>query len=78
MILKKGNGRNAVTERGKFCEMSVLQSKENTRVVDSRPVGIQILSVADVSVMPAGRFTTYEKVETIPLTVIKGSDQGTV
>lgn len=47
-------------------------NKENTRVVDSRPVeennSIRRRRLCD---MCGRRFTTYEKVETIPLTVIK-------
>ena len=47
-------------------------SSENTRVVDSRPVedtnSIRRRRLCDNC---SRRFTTYEKVETIPLTVIK-------
>ena len=47
-------------------------SKDNTRVVDSRPVedtnSIRRRRMCDSC---GRRFTTYEKVETIPLTVIK-------
>ena len=47
-------------------------NKENTRVVDSRPVddtnSIRRRRLCDSC---GRRFTTYEKVETIPLTVIK-------
>jgi transcriptional repressor NrdR len=47
-------------------------NQENTRVVDSRPVddinAIRRRRLCDVC---NRRFTTYEKVETIPLTVIK-------
>ncbi len=47
-------------------------NKENTRVADSRPVedtnSIRRRRVCDSC---GRRFTTYEKVETIPLTVIK-------
>ncbi len=47
-------------------------NKENTRVVDSRPVedtnSIRRRRMCDSC---GRRFTTYEKVETIPLTVIK-------
>ena len=52
--------------RGPFC------NQENTRVVDSRPVeennSIRRRRLCD---MCGKRFTTYEKVETIPLIVIK-------
>ena len=51
-------------------------SQENTRVVDSRPVeetnSIRRRRMCDAC---GRRFTTYEKVETIPLTVMK-KDQG--
>ncbi len=47
-------------------------NQENTRVVDSRPVedtnSIRRRRLCDAC---GRRFTTYEKVETIPLTVIK-------
>ena len=47
-------------------------NQDNTRVVDSRPVedtnSIRRRRLCDVC---GRRFTTYEKVETIPLTVIK-------
>ncbi len=47
-------------------------NKDNTRVVDSRPVedtnSIRRRRMCDAC---GRRFTTYEKVETIPLTVIK-------
>lgn len=47
-------------------------SQDNTRVVDSRPVedtnSIRRRRLCDAC---GKRFTTYEKVETIPLTVIK-------
>ena len=47
-------------------------NQENTRVVDSRPVedtnSIRRRRMCDAC---GRRFTTYEKVETIPLTVIK-------
>ena len=47
-------------------------SRDNTRVVDSRPVedtnSIRRRRMCDAC---GRRFTTYEKVETIPLTVIK-------
>ena len=47
-------------------------SRDNTRVVDSRPVedtnSIRRRRMCDAC---GKRFTTYEKVETIPLTVIK-------
>lgn len=47
-------------------------SKENTRVVDSRPIednnAIRRRRMCDAC---GKRFTTYEKVETIPLIVIK-------
>ena len=46
--------------------------KDNTRVVDSRPVeednSIRRRRVCDVC---SRRFTTYEKIETIPMVVIK-------
>ena len=46
--------------------------KDNTRVVDSRPVeednSIRRRRVCDVC---SRRFTTYEKIETIPMIVIK-------
>lgn len=47
-------------------------NQDNTRVVDSRPVedtnSIRRRRMCDIC---GRRFTTYEKVETIPLTVIK-------
>ena len=47
-------------------------NQDNTRVVDSRPVedtnSIRRRRLCDAC---GKRFTTYEKVETIPLTVIK-------
>ena len=47
-------------------------NQDNTRVVDSRPVedinGIRRRRLCDSC---GRRFTTYEKVENIPLTVIK-------
>ena len=50
-------------------------SHENTRVIDSRPAeennSIRRRRVCDVC---SRRFTTYEKVETIPLIVIKKDD----
>ena len=54
-------------------------NQDNTRVVDSRPVEDTNLSVAVVCVMPAeGRFTHMKGCESIPLTVIKRSEQRTV
>ena len=50
-------------------------SHENTRVIDSRPAdennSIRRRRVCDVC---SKRFTTYEKIETIPLIVIKKDD----
>ncbi|MBO5145947.1 MAG: transcriptional repressor NrdR [Lachnospiraceae bacterium] len=50
-------------------------SHENTRVIDSRPAeennSIRRRRICDVC---SKRFTTYEKVETIPLIVIKKDD----
>ena len=47
-------------------------NQDNTRVVDSRPVeeinAIRRRRMCDVC---GKRFTTYEKVETIPLTIMK-------
>ena len=52
--------------------MHFLLSQENTRVIDSRPVpdnnSIRRRRQCDEC---GKRFTTYEKIETIPLTVIK-------
>ena len=46
--------------------------KDNTRVIDSRPQMTAVPSAAEENAMRAGRrFTTYEKVETIPVIVIK-------
>ncbi len=59
-------GEGELEVRCPFC------NKDNTRVVDSRPVedtnSIRRRRMCDVC---GRRFTTYEKVETIPLNVIK-------
>ena len=64
MIYWSGKGESSV--RCPFC------NQDNTRVVDSRPVedtnSIRRRRLCDAC---GKRFTTYEKVETIPLTVIK-------
>lgn len=61
---KKGEGESTV--RCPFC------NQDNTKVVDSRPVddtnSIRRRRMCDVC---GKRFTTYEKIETIPLSVIK-------
>ena len=47
-------------------------NQDNTRVIDSRPVPDNNLSEGgDSATSAADGFTTYEKIETIPLTVIK-------
>lgn len=64
MIEKGDKGENVV--RCPFC------NQDNTKVVDSRPVedtnSIRRRRMCEVC---GKRFTTYEKVETIPLSVIK-------
>ena len=46
-------------------------SRENTRVIDSRPAENNAIRRRRVCDECGRRFTTYEKVETIPLIVIK-------
>lgn len=61
-----------VRERGEISVKCPFCNRDNTRVVDSRPVedtnSIRRRRMCDAC---GRRFTTYEKVETIPLTVIK-------
>ena len=70
---RKKNGRKGAGRRkGRSCVKCPFCSQDNTRVVDSRPVedtnSIRRRRLCDAC---GRRFTTYEKVETIPLTVIK-------
>ena len=59
-------------EKGEFAMRCPFCGQDNTRVVDSRPVeDTNSIRRRRMCESCGKRFTTYEKVETIPLSVIK-------